>query len=531
MTRARALIKKQLAEVFAWLYRDMKKGTRRTGAALVLYGVLYAVMYTALGAMFYGMGMMLSPMIEAGYAWLYMALTGIVGVVMGVFGGVFNTYTTLYNAKDNELILSLPIPPRLILISRLIGVYAIGLLYELTVMIPTNTVYLIHAKPGVLGVIFTLIIPIVLSFIVLVLCCILGWLVALIASRLKGKSYITVILSLAFIVAYYAFYSRVITAIKAIVENPGPVSEGVKIWAWPFRHMGLAAEGNALSMLIFTGTAVLLFAAVYLVLSRSFISIITTKRGEKKVVYSRGEAKTASPDSALLRREFKRFTSSPTYMLNCGLGIIMMPAAAAAMLIFNSNIREVLSLFAAEHKSAIPLVAAAVICFAATMNNITSPSISLEGKYFWIIQSLPLSLARVLFAKLKMHLILTYIPAIPLAAALIWLISPYMSSPLDALIVLLPSALFILFMALAGLCLNIRFHNFEWSSEAVPVKRSLSVTLSVFGGWLVVAGLTALYVLAGRFLPALAYAAIAAVIIGAAAAIMLRYVASVESLD
>ena len=184
MTRARALIKKQLAEVFAWLYRDMKKGTRRTGAALVLYGVLYAVMYTALGAMFYGMGMMLSPMIEAGYAWLYMALTGLVGLFMGVFGSVFNTYATLYNAKDNELMLSLPVPTRLILASRLTGVCAIGLLYELIVMIPTNIVYLIHAKPGVLGVIFTLIIPIVLSFIVLGLSCILGWVVALIASRL-----------------------------------------------------------------------------------------------------------------------------------------------------------------------------------------------------------------------------------------------------------------------------------------------------------------------------------------------------------
>ena len=40
---------------------------------------------------------------------------------MGAFGSVFNTYSSLYLAKDNDLLLSLPIPLRVIISSRLLS--------------------------------------------------------------------------------------------------------------------------------------------------------------------------------------------------------------------------------------------------------------------------------------------------------------------------------------------------------------------------------------------------------------------------
>ena len=33
-------------------------------------------------------------------------------IVLGAFGSVFNTYSSLYLAKDNDLLLSMPIPVR-----------------------------------------------------------------------------------------------------------------------------------------------------------------------------------------------------------------------------------------------------------------------------------------------------------------------------------------------------------------------------------------------------------------------------------
>ncbi len=51
-----------------------------------------------------------------GYGWLYYALMGLLALAFGVFGSVFSTYAGLYQAKDNELLLSMPIPPRRILL-------------------------------------------------------------------------------------------------------------------------------------------------------------------------------------------------------------------------------------------------------------------------------------------------------------------------------------------------------------------------------------------------------------------------------
>ena len=93
----KALLKKQMREVFAWVYRNRKTGQNRSGKGLVGYILLYLVLFAYLGYLFYIMGDALcAPLTEAGFGWLYMALMGLVGVALGVFGSVFNTYTSLY---------------------------------------------------------------------------------------------------------------------------------------------------------------------------------------------------------------------------------------------------------------------------------------------------------------------------------------------------------------------------------------------------------------------------------------------------
>ena len=83
------------------------------------------------------------PLAAAGLDWLYFALMGGIAMLLGAFGSIFNTYAGLYLAKDNDLLLSLPIPVRSIILSRLLSVYLMGLLYSGVVTIPAAIVYLI----------------------------------------------------------------------------------------------------------------------------------------------------------------------------------------------------------------------------------------------------------------------------------------------------------------------------------------------------------------------------------------------------
>ena len=46
-------------------------------------------------------------------------MAGIMALALAVFGSVFMTQTQLYDAKDNELLLSMPIRPLHILMSRM----------------------------------------------------------------------------------------------------------------------------------------------------------------------------------------------------------------------------------------------------------------------------------------------------------------------------------------------------------------------------------------------------------------------------
>lgn len=499
----KALFKKQMMEVFSWVYRNRKSGTNRSKQGLVGYILLYTVLFAFLGGVFYYVADLLcAPLAAAGLSWLYFALMGLIALVFGVFGSVFNTYSSLYLSKDNDLLLSMPIPASKILLIRLSGVFAMGLLYELIVMIPTVIVYFIAAPVGVLGVIFTLLIPIVLSVLVLVLSCLLGWVVALVSGKLKNKNMIVVLLSLAFIAAYYYFYMKAYSILQSILANPQSVGNGVKSILYPFYQMGLAAEGRVLSMLLFTVIVAALFAIVYLALSRSFIKLATANRGAAKTKYKEKAARADSSESALLRKELRRFLGSPTYMLNCGLGVVLMVAAAVAVLIKGSAVMAFLPAIPAGAENYVPLVAAALVCLLTCMNDISAPSVSLEGKTLWLVQVFPVSAWQVLRAKLKLHLLLTLPPALFLAVCVDIVIAP---APVFVLLIPVVTALFVLLMALIGLSLGLKMPNLTWSSETVPVKQSMSVMLALFGGWALVLALGGLYFLLKRFASPLLY--------------------------
>ena len=496
-----ALFKKQMMEGFSWLYKDRKSGKLRSARGIVMYAILYLVIFTSLGSVFYYIADMLcEPLVNARMGWIYWCIMGLISVFLGVFGSVFNTYSSLYSAKDNDLLLSMPIPVSRILLVRLFGVYSMGLMYELIVMVPTLLVWFIKTPFSIIGAICAILIPFILSVFVLVLSAVLGWVVALIAGKLKHKNFITVFISLAFIAAYYYVYGKAYSMLQMLLQNAQAVGGKIKTILYPLYQMGLAAEGNLLSMLIFTAIIGTLFMIVYLVLSRSFIGLATANRGSAKTKYKKDKQKVKSVGGALIQKELRRFTGSANYMLNCGLGIIFMPLASILLFWKAGTLQELLAVpFLQKY---MPLLAVGAVCMIATMNDITSPSVSLEGKNLWLVQSFPIAAKQVLAAKLKLHLLLTVIPAIPLVIAVEWLIKPDL---VFAVMIPIAVLLFIVLMASFGLFINLKIPNLNWTSEIVPIKQSMSVIIALFGGWVIIMAFAGLYFLLDGILSPLIY--------------------------
>ena len=125
------------------LLQSLRTTKSRSRAAAAGYIALFVVlMVGVLGGMFTMLALALcGPLAAVGMDWLYFALMGLLAVLLGAFGSVFNTYSGLYLAKDNDLLLSMPIPVDTLMASRLLSVYLMGFMYSAVVIVPTVIVY------------------------------------------------------------------------------------------------------------------------------------------------------------------------------------------------------------------------------------------------------------------------------------------------------------------------------------------------------------------------------------------------------
>ena len=206
----KVLLQKQLAEIFRTYFYNAKTNKARSRGATIAYLVGFALLMVGLlGGIFAYLSVSLCGALSAvGMDWLFFALMGLLAVFLGAFGSVFNTYSSLYLAKDNDLLLSMPIPVRTIMASRLLGVYLMGLMYSGVVILPAVIVYWIMISASAAAIAGGVLLVALISLFVLTLSCALGWVVAKISLKLKNKSFITVFVSLVFLGVYYFFYFR-----------------------------------------------------------------------------------------------------------------------------------------------------------------------------------------------------------------------------------------------------------------------------------------------------------------------------------
>ena len=240
----------------------------------LLLTIAYIVMFVllmvgVLGGMFAVLAnVMCGQLAEMGLDWLYFVIMGMMAVFLGAFGSVFNTYSGLYLAKDNDLLLSMPIPVRIIMASRLLNVYLLGLMYSGIVILPVIIVYWctvpLTAGMSLGGVVLL----IVISLFVLALSCVLGWVVAKISLKLKTKSFITVLVSLVFFGLYYFVCFRSQALIGSLLLNAASVGDKIKGSVYPLYLFGRVGCGDGVAMLIVSAVVIALLALVWYIGTR-----------------------------------------------------------------------------------------------------------------------------------------------------------------------------------------------------------------------------------------------------------------------
>lgn len=478
----KALLKKQLFEFGrSFIYDEKKKKARSklstiaflTGYLFLLVGVLGGV-FTFLAVS------MCKTLFDAGVGWLYYAMFGLIGIALGTFGSVFNTFATLYSAKDNDLLLSMPIPEKYIVISRLLSVYILGAVFAGIVTLPAVIVAFVTVKQTVMSVLGGLIFVVIITGIILFLSCALGFVVAKISAKIKNKSFITVLASLVFFGVYYFCYFKANDVIKSILANAAEIGSKIKNSAYLLFFFGRTGEGSAVSVISLSAlTAVAVILTCY-VISRSFRKLATVVPEAKKVKGSTKEIKASGAFVALYKKEMKRFSSSPNYILNCGFGTFFLIAAAIAVLIKGKDFIELVNGMISQFgfdESAVPAVFALILCLLASMNDSAAASVSLEGKNIWILQSAPVKADKILRAKLGVQLTITCIPLLICSVCSIAVLG--CSAANAFLLIFLPQT-FAFSTACFDLASNLISPNLNWTNEIVPIKQSLCMLVSLF---------------------------------------------------
>lgn len=444
--------------------------------------ILFAFLYLYLGAVVCGMSGLTFYALAKPYHmleldWLYFAMAGLSGLGIAVIGSVFTTQNQLYDAKDNPLLLSMPIPPTRILLSRMLPLLALNLLFASIVMVPAIVVYAVWIDFQVLFLLLQILSIPAIAILAQTIGCLLGWLLHLFMSRVN-KSIASVVFMLVFLVAYFVIYYNANDILNTLIMNTDVLADTLSAWVWPIYAMGKGCTGSLWQTMAFTAICAAAFALVYWALSATFLKTATMSFSGRKARKLRlAGAKESSPMKAIIGKELGKFVSTPVYLTNAGVGILLTAALPVAGIFFRDKVMQFITLLMLPSDMTALLVCA-VLSFLVSTLFISTPTVSLEGKNLWILKSMPVSPKQILNAKLGMHILLT-VPVTALAGLVLGI--TYECGILGTVFCAVLPALLALLNGVLGMVSGLKWARFDYVNEAYPCKQSVSVAVSMFG--------------------------------------------------
>ncbi len=463
--------------------RSRKKAATGLGAVIVIAGLgLYLS-----GFYSYMLMQALAPSHMEILVFIFMGMAALVG---GLLFTTFAVKGVVFGGKDNDLLLSMPVSSTLLMASRVTAIYLENLLFSAFVLLPAGVVCTMLTQSGVghslLFWVRLAVAALTLPLLDTALSVLLGALVAFLSARVsKGALGQNIVTGLFLVVVFY-FSFNLNRMISGLAANAAGIKDSLN-WAAPLLWMGEGILGDWGLLLAFAACCVIPFALVVFGLGRVYRQAVTAFAARSAQSNYKLSAQSASSQKkALLRKEAQRFFGTPMYFWNAGLGLIMLLAAGAASLMMREKLLAVVGM------DGFPLLpmAAAVICFCLCTCPIAAPSVSLEGKYLWILREAPMPGSTLLWVKVGFQLLLT-LPCTVIAGACISIALGFHLWQGAAL--LISALLFAVGHAMFGMLMGLAFPKLDAVNETVIIKQSLATTLAMFAPMAALAAAGGLY--------------------------------------
>lgn len=412
----------------------------------------------------------------------------IVVYIMGAASLFFTFITTIslsfgyiIGFKDHDLLLSLPLKPSNIYLSKLLGLIIVNLLYYLCFMLPSMLCYGIMAKMEIsyyllmiFGMIFQ---PLAIIAI--------GTMISLLFAKFSGngryRQLITNLFTVIFVILIMAL-SFSFSSLEQGTQATGvfySLYEKIKIML-PTLYWYISGS------IVHDGIKVLLSICINVLILSLFVRFSNKMLFKLNQNYSEEyhDAKfkikgiqTSSTFITLLKKELKGFFLNFNYFFNLGIGSVMSILALLYLLFnYHDELNTLLAIMPQEMIETGFLCSCLIIAFMNMIDCTSCVSISLEGKTLWILKSLPIDVMEVFLAKILVNFIIVFFSSLLDLLIIIFIIPVNYVYIIMAIILL---ALISIFVGCFGLVINLKFPKLVWDREIIVIKQSLSSFLSV----------------------------------------------------
>ena len=485
MKKIISLIKASMTSDMNLFKISQKKDNKKNGKGLIiLIGFFFMVSIWSYANMFF------EKMAPLHLQEMVLSIFVFLVSILVIGEGIYKTGPLLFNCKDDQLLLSLPIKKSTVFFIRVFKFYVFELMFNSLFIIPLVIAYTRWADSiSYTFYITSIIMLLVLPIIPIVISCIIGTITTSLSSRFKYKNLAQIITTT--IVLLFVFYLSVNLDgfFNYLTKHATSLNDLIiKIYYPAGIYAKLATNFNITDLLVFILINIFIFVVAIFILSKFYFRInsrmkkVTTT---KKTNISELTIKKNSITKSLIKKEFSTFFNTPVFIINAGFGLVLYVAAAIGVSIKYNDIIPVLSdpnkfnIPKCVINNNIPLIIFMLIAMGGLMTSITSSVISLEGRNINIMKSLPIKVKKILMSKVYSSLIIT---TPPFLIGNIILFIRFKPSIIQMILLLILSIIIPLLSHFIGLIMNLKYPKLDWENTAEVVKQSTSSFISVMIG-------------------------------------------------
>lgn len=430
--------------------------------------------------------MMMEPLAEVGMQYVALTVFVIVAALFILVEGVYKASGLLFNCRDDDLMLSLPVKKSTVLTIRVLKFYLFETMINAVVLAPAMVMYAVRVGVGPSFYLASLTALLILPILPIVISSLVGGVIAFSSAQFKRKNIIQIVITTIFLLAIMYASINIQDILQTLAQNAGSINEVVtKLYFPAGQYIQLILDFKFVDYLIFIGVNVGIFALMLWVLGSVYYKINSrvkiVKTNKKTREYS---VKVNRPLVTLTKKELGRFVDSPVFLINAGFGLVLF---VVVVILVCTNLNSTLDMVAKMGVEVpvdvltnyMPACLFGLIFFTSMMTSITSSMISLEGKSFNILKSLPTSPVKIILAKV-LAAVIVMIPILLIGDIIMF--ANFDFDVWQMLMIVASSVIMPVVAELVGIIVNLKYPKMDAQNDAEVVKQSMSSMVAVFTG-------------------------------------------------